>query len=129
VLGGIGFGLVTAMGGVDNVSAVVLVAVVLGVVAVVALIYFGLPVYLLTAEIAYSDEPSPMQLLKNCYTLADGERWSIFGVGLVAGLVIIAGVLACCVGVFPALAMAQLLITGLYLSLRNGAQIPEPGHG
>ncbi|MFL5348460.1 MAG: B-box zinc finger protein [Hyalangium sp.] len=99
------------------------VALGLGVLAFIPLLYFLIPLFLLQAEIAYSDEPSPMQVLRNCYAYARGERLSIFGVFLVGILVAMVGMLACCVGVLPAMGMTYLLMGGLYLALRNGAEI------
>ncbi|HLL55137.1 MAG TPA: hypothetical protein VK447_16395 [Myxococcaceae bacterium] len=97
-----------------------------GVPVLVVLLYFALPLYLLPAEFAYSEETSAVQLLKNCYTLADGERWSILGLIIVSILLFLVGLLACCVGVLPALGMLELLRAGMYLSLRTGADLPEP---
>jgi hypothetical protein len=120
VIVGIGFALGSALGE----EALPFVIGGLVVVAFVPLIYFLLPLYLLQAEIAYSEDVGPIQAIKNCYVLARGQRLSLFGVSMVAGLVAIAGVFACCVGVLPAVGLGYLLIGGLYLALRNGAE-PE----
>jgi hypothetical protein len=85
-------------------------------------LYFGLPLYLLQAELAHNDDVSAVQALRNCYTLARGERLSILGVSFVAGLVSMVGLVACCVGVIPTLALGQTLVGGLYLALRNGSE-------
>lgn len=85
-------------------------------------IYFGLPLYLLQAEMAHDEDVSAVQALRNCYTLARGERLSILGVMFVAGLVSLVGLVACCVGVIPTLALGQTLVGGLYLALRNGSE-------
>jgi len=95
----------------------------LGVLLLVPLIYFTLPFFLLQADIAYNDDASPLQALRNCYAYARGERLSIFGVGLVGLLVVLVGFMACCVGILPAMGMYYLLIGGLYLALRNGADV------
>jgi hypothetical protein len=101
---------------------------VLGGVALVAifpLIYYTLPLYLLQADIAFTDDPKPMQALRNCYRYARGERLSILGVGLVGALVSLVGILACCVGVLPAMGLNYLLLAGLYLALRTGESVPD----
>jgi hypothetical protein len=121
---GVGFGLVTAVGGIET-PAAVLILVVLSLVFIVAALYFGLPLLLLGAEIAFTDETSPMQLLKNCFAIANGERLSLLGVFIVTILLMVLGVFACCVGVLPASALANLLTAGLYLALRNGAPLPD----
>jgi hypothetical protein len=125
ILGGIVAGLGAAIGW----DSAVWIAVGVGVLAFFPLIYFTLPLYLLTAEIAYNDGASPMQMIRNCYVYARDERLSIVGVGFVAGLVAMAGVLACCVGVLPASGLTYLLMGGLYLALRNGANVQGEGEG
>jgi hypothetical protein len=86
-------------------------------------LYFSIPLYLLQAELAFNDDVTPVQALRNCYTLARGQRLPMVGVLLIGVLVLFAGLLACCVGVFPAYALMHLLIGGLYLSLRNGSEL------
>jgi hypothetical protein len=112
-------GAMSAMG-----EAGLVVAIGLGVLAVIPLIYFSLPLVLLQAEMAFRDEAlPPMRLLRNCFAYARGERLSIFGVQFIGGLLAFAGVLACCVGVIPAFGLSSLLTTGLYLALSTGADI------
>ena len=103
--------------------ALVGVFAVAGLLTFIPALYFGIPLYLMQAELTFNDDVSPMQALRNCYTLARDERLSIFGVSLFVGLLIILGMLACCVGVFPALGLGQLLLGGLYLALRNGSEL------
>jgi uncharacterized membrane protein len=117
---GVGAGVVYALGGgFDNETVLFGVIGVMSLLAFVPLIYFTLPIYLLQPAMAYADSFSPMDIIRHVYTVARGERLSIFGVMLVGGLVVIAGLLACCVGMIPALALYQVLIGGLYLALRN----------
>lgn len=86
--------------------------------------YFFLPLALLQPMMAARDDkPSPMQLLRDCYALARGERFTILGVMVVEFLVVLAGVIACCVGAIPASALAYLLTAGLYLALSTGADM------
>ncbi|ADO75888.1 hypothetical protein [Stigmatella aurantiaca] len=91
-----------------------------GLLSLPVLIYLFLPLYLLQAELAYEEHPSPMQALRNCYAYMRGQRLPVFGFSLVNGLVIFAGMLACCVGLLPALGLSYLLMAALYLSLRTG---------
>jgi len=85
-------------------------------------VYFGIPLYLLMAELTFNDDVTPVRALRNCYSLARGERLSIIGVLLMTALVGFVGLLACCVGLLPAYALGQLLVGGLYLALRNGSE-------
>jgi uncharacterized membrane protein len=103
--------------------ALVGVFAVAGLLTFIPALYFGLPLYLMQAELTFNDDVLPDQALRNCYTLARGERLSIFGVSLFVGLLIVLGMLACCVGIFPALGLGQLMLGGLYLALRNGSEL------
>lgn len=120
VVGGVAVGVAFVLGGFDGNEAVM--AGVFGLALLLALpviFYYGLPLYLLQPAIAYEESRSPMELIRHCYTLAKGERLSILGVSLAGGLVVFVGLLACCVGIFPATALFQLLLAGLYLALNN----------
>jgi hypothetical protein len=122
-IGGVIGGVVYAMGGGFNWESALPVFIVLGVLLIIPLIYFTIPLSLLQAEIAFNDDATPTQMIRNCYAYARGERLSIFGVSLVGGLVAMAGLVACCVGVLPAIGLSYMLIAGLYLALRNGADV------
>ncbi|CAM3240524.1 hypothetical protein G4177_19265 [Corallococcus sp. ZKHCc1 1396] len=95
------------------------------------LIYVTLPLYFVQPELAYEDAPpSPLQVLRRCWDYARGQRLAMVGVSFIAGLVVLGGFLVCCVGVIPATAMAQLLLAGLYLTLRSGSdEGSDPSHG
>jgi hypothetical protein len=99
------------------------IAIGIGVLAFIPLIYFVLPLVMLQPEMAFREQlPSPMQLLRNCYSYARGERLNILGVQLIGGLLVFAGLLACCIGAVPAAGLSSLLTTGLYLALSNGGE-------
>ncbi|WP_375755185.1 hypothetical protein [Corallococcus exercitus] len=83
------------------------------------LTYLLLPLYLVQPELTYDDvPPSPVEVLRRSWEAARGQRLGMLGVGLAAGAVMVAGVLACCVGFIPGMALAQLLVAGMYLTLR-----------
>jgi len=86
-------------------------------------IYFGLPLYLLQAELTSNEDVTAVRAFRNCYVLARGERLSLFGFSLLAILLVLVGLMACFVGVIPATALMQLLLGGLYLALRNGSEL------
>ncbi|WP_164011559.1 hypothetical protein [Pyxidicoccus trucidator] len=81
-----------------------------------------LPMLLVQPALARSENPTPMETLRRCFAYARGERWSLVGVSLLGGAIGIAGFLACCVGVLPAVGLFQLLVAGVYLALSNGAE-------
>ncbi|MBZ4374498.1 hypothetical protein [Corallococcus sp. AS-1-6] len=84
------------------------------------LMYLALPLYLVQPELAYSDAPpSPLEVLRRSWEAARGQRLGILGVGLAGAAAMLAGVFACCVGFIPGMALAQLLIAGMFLCLRS----------
>lgn len=91
----------------------------------VPLLYFSLPLAFWQHELALNDGASAMGSLRACYTLARGQRLSILGVVVLSVLLLLGGLIACCVGMIPALALVQLLLTGLYRALRRGSEL-EP---
>lgn len=100
------------------------IAIGLGVLIFIPLIYFFFPLIFLQPEMAMrEDSPKPMQLLRNCFEYARGQRLSIFGVLLIQMLLVLGGLIACCIGVIPAAGLSSLLTTGLYLALSNGAEV------
>jgi hypothetical protein len=105
----------------DQAAGLVFAAMGLGMVVFVPFaIYFGIPLYLAVPELVANDQAGAWQVIRNCYAVAKDQRLAIFGVGLVVGLLVFAGMLACCIGIIPAVALGQLLITALYCTLRNG---------
>jgi hypothetical protein len=92
---------------------------IISVVLVVPFVYVLLPVYLVNPSIAHDEvPPSPPRILRDCWEAARGQRLAMFGVGLIAAAVMTVGILLCCVGLVPAMALGQLLMAGLYLTLR-----------
>ena len=89
----------------------------------VPFIWFVIPLTFSPLEIAIQDEVGPVQAVRNAFAVASGERLRIIGIMFAAGAIAIVGLMACCIGIVPAGGLANLLITGLYLSLRSG-QVP-----
>lgn len=93
-------------------------------VLIVPAIWVLLPFTLVPMEIALGGETSGMQAVKNAFVIAQGKRLWMLAFGLIAGLIGVGGLLLCCIGFLPAMALAQLLSTSLYLALRNGSGLP-----
>jgi hypothetical protein len=89
----------------------------------VAEIWITLPFTFAMLELAHSDAGA-VECLKRGYSLSKGFRLNIFGYRLIGGLISMAGMLACCVGMLPAIALAYMLETALYLAVRNGSGLP-----
>ncbi len=96
-----------------------------GLALIPVLYYVTLPLVFANMELVYGDS-GPLESIRRSFQIANGHRMSIFGFGFISGLVVLVGVLACCIGMLPALGLAYLLLTGLYLALRNGSGLPPP---
>jgi hypothetical protein len=94
-------------------------------IAIVPLFYIWLPFVFAPMELVRNPNVRVMDSLRNCWNLARGNRLPIFGYSFIAGLVMIVGMVLCCVGLLPAFALAQLLMVGLFLALRNGSTVRD----
>jgi hypothetical protein len=106
-------------------AGVVTVMVVSGVALVVYGAWVGLPLGFMGLELMIDKTTGPVQVLRNCFAIASEHRFEIFGVAFVEGLVVVAGMLACCVGLLPAVALVAAIHAALFLSLRNGAALEK----
>lgn len=97
--------------------------------ALVYLIYAGVPFAFVQLTLAHDPEARPTEIVRACFALVRGNRWNVIGVVWMEELLGLAGVLACCVGVLPALALAQLVHAGLFLALRNDRRPLEANLG
>lgn len=105
--------------GAGGIAAMVIVAVALYIFPGLWLI---LPLLLVQPELAWTERPTAVQTLRRCFAYARGQRLGMLGASLLGGLIMVAGFMACCVGVIPALGFFNLMVAGLYLTLRNGAE-------
>jgi hypothetical protein len=87
----------------------------------VPIVYFTLPIYYLVPELVLQERPQLMHAVRNCYRVAQGQRLPMLAILLLGGALVVGGMMLCCVGMFPALALMTLLMGGLYLTLRRGA--------
>jgi uncharacterized membrane protein len=95
------------------------------VIAIVPLWWMYLARLLIVPEMVYGGA-GPFEAISRAFRLASGARLSLLGAYLVGAVVIVAGMLACCIGVLPAVALFTLLMTTIYLALRNGSDLPPP---
>ncbi len=89
------------------------------------LIYVTLPITFIPMEIVYGNAGA-WESIRRSFSLANGFRLSLFGYGFIGVLILMVGMMACCVCILPALALFQLLLGALYLSVRNGSGLPPP---
>ncbi len=104
-------------------TSMLIAVTVAGLILLVPLVYFALPLALLPAEFAFNEDGTALGALRNCYVLARGQRLGLILLSLVSILLTLAGFLLCCIGVIPAWALIHVLIAGLYLSLRRGSEL------
>ncbi len=100
--------------------------IVVGMLAMIPVVYYvSLPLLFANMELVYGDT-SPVESIRRAYQIAKGHRLSILGFGFIGVLIILVGMLACCVCMLPAWSLCYLLWVGLYLALRNGSGLPSP---
>lgn len=96
--------------------------------AVGFLLYLGpglwltMPLVLMQPALVATDNPSPVETLRRCFTYAKGQRLPMFGVMAIGVCFLLIGVMLCCLPGLPAMAFFQLMLAGLYLSLSRGAE-------
>jgi hypothetical protein len=95
-----------------------------GAVLAVPVMYVALGLSFMQAELVYDDEAGPLEAIRRSWVIVRGHRlWAFVG-GLVYGLAMFVGLLACCVGMLATMPFAHLVYAALYLALRNGAEVP-----
>jgi hypothetical protein len=117
-------GLIAATGGFEDSGRVAIIAVIASLLGIAPFLYWAVPFTFMQLELAANDDVGPVEAIQNCFAIARGHRLAILGVGIVAGLITMAGVIVFCFGVVASMALGQLVIAGLYLTLRSGARLP-----
>jgi hypothetical protein len=85
---------------------------------IVPAVYLALGLAFAMVELSCNPAATALAAMRTSFAMANGQRWSVLGMGLVAVLVTIAGALACCVGAIPAMSLGMMMICSLYLALR-----------
>ncbi len=95
-------------------------------VLVLAIVLLPLSVFALP-ELVVSDA-TPMEAIGRAWQLGNGQRLRIIGYSFMAGLIVMAGFFACCVGVLPAMPLAYSVVLSLFLAVRNSSGLPPADH-
>lgn len=95
-------------------------------VSVIPLIWLGMGFTFMTQELVFDDSVGAVEAIKRSFTVIKGFRLWAIALGFVMGLLSIAGMLACCVGILPAMGLAQMMLCAFYFTLRNGSGLPAP---
>lgn len=86
-------------------------------------VYVGLGLFGMQIELVGDPSAGPIEAMKRSWAIASGYRLNIFLYMLVASVLMFAGILACCVGLIPAMGLMTLMLNAVYLALRTGADI------
>jgi len=87
-----------------------------------------LPVTLFATPELIVGQCGPVEALKRAWELGEGQRLRTCGYSFVVGVLIIAGVMACCVGIVVAIPVAYMLLLSLFLALRKSSSLPPAIH-
>ena len=89
---------------------------------------FGLSWWLFSIPELVISDCSAFDAMARGFSLGGGafQRGRVFGYAVLAGLLALAGVLACSVGVLGGLPFGSLLVLTLYLALRKSSSLPAP---
>ena len=107
----------------DTAATIAIVAVL---VLLVPLLWYVLGFFFAGYELAYDDSVGAWESIVRGWRLVSGARLSTFGVMILAGLLGMLGILACCIGIVASLSLAYTLLAGLFLTLRRGSGLPPP---
>jgi hypothetical protein len=117
-------GAIFALGLWESAEAVMLGFAIAVAVLAIPLMYVGLGLVFMQAELAYDDQVGALEAIRRSWIMARGHRLWTLAVFILFSVVAMAGVVACCVGVVATLGIAQLILAAWYLTLRHGADVP-----
>ena len=128
LIGGCGAVVAAAKGGSPEAATAAILAVGAGVFllalgAILPAVWLALRLMFVQVSVAEGGA-GPVEALSWSWALTEGRVLTVFGVALAGGVIVCAGVLACCVGFIPALGMFALLHGSLYVALR--ARVAPP---
>ena len=88
---------------------------------------FGLSWWLFSIPELLISDCTALQAMQRAWSLgSELRRFRVLGYAALAGALVLAGVLACFVGVFAGLPFAALILLSLFLALRNSSSLPAP---
>ena len=90
-----------------------------GAVILIPLSYVLLGMAFAMIELVHNPTIGAMAAIRASFDIVRGRRWIVLGTALVSGIVMFAGMLACCVGFIPSMALGSMIFASLYLSLRT----------
>ncbi len=92
-------------------------------------VYIFLGIVFAQFELTYNDSAGPVEAVLYSWRIARGRRWLVLGITIISGLIAFGSMLLCGIGFLFGGPLATLILTALYLALRNGAEVPPADTG
>lgn len=87
-----------------------------------AWLWLAIPLQLALPELFEAGDGEAMAALRRAFSRSEGQRLRMVAVGLVGLLVAVAGLLMCCVGLLPAMAVIELMRAATFLATERRDQ-------
>jgi hypothetical protein len=111
---------VAVMAAQGSMDGALIAGVVAGVPASIAFVYVLMGIMFGNAELVHDPKVGALAALKSSWRMAAGHRWAMLGCWVVFAGVMLAGLLACLVGIIFAIGFASVMFASLFLALKNG---------
>jgi len=124
LLVGVPVGIAIGFGFSPDSSAIVPIALGLGALVFLPIfIYVVLGLSFMQIELVQDPDVGPLEAMGRSWRIASGKRLWLLVLWFVVFALTFAGLVACCVGVIPAAGLSSLIMAGVYLALRTGADL------
>ena len=98
-------------------------------VATPILTYVFLGIAFAVNELTFDDRVGALEAVARSWRIVRGHRWLVLGTLIIAGIIAMASLALCFVGFLFGGPFASLMVSALYLALRDGAEVPAPDTG
>jgi hypothetical protein len=85
----------------------------------IPLIYLGIGCAFGMVELVHDRSASAISALRSSFAIVQGQRFAVLGGAFLVALIVTGGMLACCVGMIPAMAFGTLVYCSLFLALKT----------
>lgn len=116
------FAIFFAQGGMENMPNSIIIPIVVWITLLPVRVYVGLGVMFSMLALLVDPQVNAFSGFAVSWRAVSGHRLRVFGFMVVTTFIVIAGALACCVGIIAAAPIATLMYCALFLALDNRAQ-------